>query len=141
MDTRQNPAAEAPKGGAERTVIPVVRETVQVDKRAVETGKVTVEVVPKVRTEVVEVPLVDEQAVVERVPVNRVVERTEPARQEGDTTIIPVYEEVLVVERRLILKEEVRIRREKRAREEKQEIELRSEEARVSREDTASDAS
>jgi hypothetical protein len=32
-------------------------------------------------------------------------------RQEGDTTIVPVVEEVLVVERRLMLKEEIRIKR------------------------------
>jgi len=34
-----------------------------------------------------------------------------PISQEGDTTIIPVVEEIVVVERRLVLKEEVRIRR------------------------------
>ena len=32
-------------------------------------------------------------------------------RQEGDTTIIPVVQEIVVVERRLVLKEEVRMRR------------------------------
>ncbi|MFD1693079.1 DUF2382 domain-containing protein [Azotobacter chroococcum] len=32
-------------------------------------------------------------------------------RQEGDVTVIPVLEEVLVVEKRLVLKEELRVRR------------------------------
>jgi stress response protein YsnF len=32
-------------------------------------------------------------------------------RQEGDVTIYPVLEEVLVVEKRLVLKEEVHVRR------------------------------
>jgi stress response protein YsnF len=32
-------------------------------------------------------------------------------RTEGETTIIPVVEEVLVVEKRLVLKEEIHIRR------------------------------
>ena len=34
-----------------------------------------------------------------------------PHRQEGDTTILPVVEETVVVERRLILTEEIHIRR------------------------------
>ena len=34
-----------------------------------------------------------------------------PVRQEGDTTILSVVEETLVIARRLILKEEVHIRR------------------------------
>jgi uncharacterized protein (TIGR02271 family) len=37
------------------------------------------------------------------------VEAPVAARQEGDTLIIPVYEEILVVEKRLVLKEEIRI--------------------------------
>jgi stress response protein YsnF len=46
-----------------------------------------------------------------RVPVGRPVDTMPPVRQEGDTTIVPVVEEIIVVGRRLILKEEVRIRR------------------------------
>ena len=32
-------------------------------------------------------------------------------REEGDTIVIPIVEEMLVIERRLLLKEEVRVRR------------------------------
>lgn len=56
-------------------------------------------------------PLYTEQAGVERVPVNRLVDNEPQTRQEGDVTIIPVVEEVLVVEKRLLLKEEIHIRR------------------------------
>jgi stress response protein YsnF len=45
------------------------------------------------------------------VPVGRVVDAVPPIREEDDTTIIPVVEEVLVIERRLVLKEEVHLRR------------------------------
>ena len=48
---------------------------------------------------------------VTRVPVNRVVETVPEIRTEGDMTIVPVLEAVLVVEKRLVLKEELRIRR------------------------------
>jgi uncharacterized protein (TIGR02271 family) len=127
MSTRSN------KPKDDSTVIPVVRETLQVGKRQVETGKVTVEVTPTLRKQVVDLPLTQETASVERVTINRVVDRPEQPRQEGDLTIVPVYEEVLIVEKRLMLKEEVRIKREKHSRQERREVELRVEEAQVRR--------
>ena len=48
---------------------------------------------------------------VERVPVDRIVDAAPAVRQDGDVTIIPVMEEVLVVEKRLVLKEELHVRR------------------------------
>ena len=48
---------------------------------------------------------------IECVPIFRLVEAAPAVREEGDTTIIPVVEEVVVVERRLMLKDEVRLRR------------------------------
>jgi len=46
-----------------------------------------------------------------RVPSGKPVDVVPPIREEGDTTILSVVEEIVVVERRLILKEEVHIRR------------------------------
>ena len=63
------------------------------------------------RNKAVEVDLKQEQVVIERVPVGRVVDAMPPVRQEGDVTIMPVVEEELVVVRRLVVKEEVHIRR------------------------------
>jgi stress response protein YsnF len=48
---------------------------------------------------------------VTRVPVDRIVETAPEIRTDGDLTIVPVLEEVLVVEKRLVLKEELHIRR------------------------------
>jgi stress response protein YsnF len=48
---------------------------------------------------------------VERVAVNRLVSAMPGPRQEGDTLIVPVIEEVLVTEKRLMVREEIRIRR------------------------------
>jgi stress response protein YsnF len=83
------------------------------------------------------VPLRTDRTEVTRVPVGRWVESPVPVRQEGDTTIVPVLEEVLVVEKRLMLKEEVRITRYREQRLEQQRITLRSEEVTVEREDNA----
>jgi uncharacterized protein (TIGR02271 family) len=113
-------------------VLPVVRETLRVGKRKRETA-VQVEISPRLRKEKIDMPLMHEEAAIERVPVNRVVEKVEPVRQEGHTTVVPVYEEVVVVERRLVLKEEIRITRRKQTRHERREVELRSEDVRVSR--------
>ncbi|MCU0893405.1 MAG: YsnF/AvaK domain-containing protein [Rhodospirillales bacterium] len=54
-------------------------------------------------------------------------------RQEGDTTIIPVFEEVVVVEKRLKLVEEVRLTKRQTIRHEPQTITLRRQEAVVER--------
>jgi hypothetical protein len=53
--------------------------------------------------------LTSEQISIERVPVNRLVEEPAENRQEGDTLIIPVVEEVLVLQKRILLREELRI--------------------------------
>ena len=55
----------------------------------------------------VDEPLLREEVIIARVPVNRVVEGPIPVRYEGDTMIISLLEEVLIVETRLLLKEEV----------------------------------
>ena len=48
---------------------------------------------------------------IERVKVDRLVTEPVSQRQEGDTLILPVMEEVLVVEKRMMLREEIRITR------------------------------
>ena len=93
----------------EGMVIPVVREEVQVGKRVVERGGVRVHKRVEEHEEVVEQPTFHEEVTVERVPIGRPLDQEIGSRQEGDTLIIPVLEEMLVVERRLVLKEEVRI--------------------------------
>jgi hypothetical protein len=48
---------------------------------------------------------------IDRVPVNRIFDEAPTTRQEGDVTVIPVVEEVLVVQKRYMVKEEIRIDR------------------------------
>jgi uncharacterized protein (TIGR02271 family) len=92
-------------------VIPVVEESVNVQKRMVETGVVQIHKTVRERTEVVDQPLQSEQVEIERVPVNRIVDDVIPVRHEGDTMIISLLEEVLVVEKRLMLREEVHVKK------------------------------
>ena len=92
-------------------VLPVLEEELRVDKRLVETGRVRVRTLTKQREELVAQELATENVEVELVPIGREVDFIPKLRQEGDVTIVPIVEEVLVVEKRLVLKEEVHIRR------------------------------
>jgi uncharacterized protein (TIGR02271 family) len=89
-------------------VVPVVEEEAVVGKQVVQ-NKVQVRKTTHTREEVADVPLMRQTVEVERVPINRVIDTPVDIRQEGDTVIVPVMEEVLVIEKRLMLKEEVRL--------------------------------
>jgi uncharacterized protein (TIGR02271 family) len=112
-------------------VIPVIVEEVDIQKRPVETGKVRITKVVHEREAVVDEPLLRDEVEVERVPIERLVEKVMPVRYEGDTTIIPILEEVLVVEKRLMLKEELHIRKRRVEVRQPQGVTLRREEAHV----------
>jgi len=102
VETREVRAGEA-------AIIPVIREELRVARREIERGGVRVHKRVEEREEVVEEPAYREEVTVERVPLGQPIDEEIGSRQEGDTLIIPVLEEMLVVEKRLVLKEEVRI--------------------------------
>jgi len=112
-------------------VIPVIEETIHVEKREFESGKVVVHKTVVERDEAVEILLRQQDLSVERVPVGRVVSEAPQTRQEGDTLIVPILEEVLVVEKRLMLKEELHIRKQSSERTEHQTVRLRSEQVKI----------
>ena len=89
-------------------VVPVVEEEAEIGKRIVH-NTVRINKTAHVRQETADVSLKQERVEVERVAVNRVIDAPAVSRQEGNTLVIPVMEEVLVVEKRLILREEVRL--------------------------------
>ena len=109
-------------------VVPILAEDVVVGKRAVETGRVRIHKTVQEHEEIVDEPLTQETVEVERVPINRIIERPIPTRQEGDVTIISITKEVLVVEKRLMFTEEVRITRRKSEFHEPQRVTLHTEE-------------
>src|SRR5215467_11668288 len=95
----------------DQVVVPLHAEEVSVAKRRVVTGQVKVGTVTKESEQLVEELLEHEHVEIERIAVGKEVDKAPAVRQEGDTLIIPVLEEIVVVERRLLLKEEVRVRR------------------------------
>jgi uncharacterized protein (TIGR02271 family) len=117
----------------ERIVMPVVAETLDVQKRKVQTGGVRIKKVVHEREEVVDEPLMREEVQVKRVPINRIVESPVPVRHVGNTMIISLLEEVLVVEKRLMLKEELHITKGEIETYKPQRVTLRTEEAVVER--------
>ncbi len=114
---------------SDAVVIPIVEEMLTVDKRTVITGGVRVVKRVTEREEEIDEALLRETVRVERVPINQIVTEAPAARQEGDTLIVPVLEEVLVTEKRLLLKEEVRITRTQTTVHDPQTVTVRSEEA------------
>ncbi|MBP2311134.1 DUF2382 domain-containing protein [Azospirillum soli] len=115
-----------------RVVIPVVQEMVEIEKHARRTG--TVHVHRRVHEEVEEIdaPLESVEIVVERVPVGRWIDAPMDERQEGDTTVIPVIEEVVV--KRLRLVEEVRVTRKRTTHHFRDRVNVRRTEVEVERE-------
>ena len=137
-DTQRRPAVDAAVGetrtASEQTVIPVLDEQLDVHTRRVETDAgVRVTKTIDEREETVDVPLTKEDVEVERVAINRAVDAPLSVRHEGDTMIIPIVEEVLVVEKRLMLKEEIRVTRRRHEVREPQRVTLKSEHAEVER--------
>lgn len=120
----------------DEVVIPLAEESIDVATRRIETGRVRVTTAVRTEEQVVDPALLREAVEIERVAVNRVVDAATGPRQEGDTLVIPLFEEVVVVEKRLVLTEEVRITRRQTEAHQPQTVTLRREEARVERVET-----
>jgi uncharacterized protein (TIGR02271 family) len=122
----------SPHQGAE-TDISLAAEELAVAKQSVETGRVQVARVTHEREELIDELLAREKVEVSRKPIGRHVDAMPAVREEGDVIVIPIVEEVLVVERRLVLKEEVRIRRVRKIERHQESVTLRYQEAVVTR--------
>ena len=89
----------------------MVEETARIDKREVQTGRVKVHLV-ETSEQMVREALSSHNVKVTRVPVDQPVTTVPVIRTENGITIVPVLEEILVVEKRLILREELHIEQE-----------------------------
>ena len=135
IDPLQPPAQEPIR-------VPVIQEEAQVEKRIVDTGRGV-----RIHKTVAEHPyqidetLTHDEVQVSHVPVDRIValDQAPATRYEGDTLVVPVLEEVLVVERRLRIKEELRITRTRREERHAETVMLRQEQVSVERFDEAGD--
>jgi uncharacterized protein (TIGR02271 family) len=96
----------------DQIVIPVVAEELTIETYRVARSRVRVDKRVETREETVDVPTIVEEVVVERIPVNKLIDDADEVptvREEGGTTVIPVIEEVLVVQKQLMVREEVRM--------------------------------
>ena len=132
----QRKAAGNTLSEGETRVLPVLEEQLEIRKVPVETGAVRVRKIVHEENRTVDLTLMQEEVSVTRVPVNKVVENTFQPRQEGDTLVIPIFEEV--VTRHLVLVEEVRITTRRNPEASRQQVTLKREEAVVERYDAAS---
>jgi uncharacterized protein (TIGR02271 family) len=122
-----------PPDHANEAVLPLMAEELTVSRQVVETGRVQIARVTHEREQLIDEVLARETAEIERTPIGRQVDAMPAVREEGDTIVIPIVEEVLVVERRLFLKEEVRIRRARSTERHQETVTLRHQEAVVTR--------
>jgi uncharacterized protein (TIGR02271 family) len=120
-------------GRQESQVLPAIGERLEVGKKPVETGRVLIHKHVTSTESTVDEPLLRDNYDVQHVPVNRIIDSPPEIRHEGDTTIIPVLEEVLVVEKRLILREELHIVRRREEHRDPQKVTLRKENVEVER--------
>jgi stress response protein YsnF len=120
---------------SEPAVLPLVEERVSVDKRTVETSRVSIRTAVEQTEVLVAEDLLQEIAAVERAPVGREVETAPEPRWEGDVLIVPVVEEFLVVEKRLRLVEELRVVRRRSVERVETKVPLRSTRVEVERRD------
>ena len=128
------PALSAePQTAEEVAAIPLVEERLSVAKRQVESGRVRVHVTVEERDEVVTEQLLRDELQIERVPRNVRLTEIPHVRLEGNMTIVPVVEEVLVVEKALMLVEEIHICRRSVPEEAQIPVSIRSERARIER--------
>jgi stress response protein YsnF len=122
--------------GQEPIKVPVYQEEAWVEKRIVDTGRGV-----RIHKTVAEHPcqiderLLRDEVEVSHVPVDRIVplDQAPATRYEGDTLVVPILEEVLVVERRLRIKEELRITRTRREERHAETVLLKSEQVSVER--------
>ncbi|MCJ2035559.1 YsnF/AvaK domain-containing protein [Methylobacterium sp. J-068] len=111
LGTRDQQAAEVAIG--EEAVLPLIAENARIDRRAVETGRVRVSTRTETVDQVLRETLRSDMVGVTRVAINRTLAEGEVppvVREANGVTIIPVLEEILVVEKRLVLREEVHVR-------------------------------
>lgn len=117
----------------EQILVPLHAEEISVGKRRVVTGRVKVATVTRQHEQLVDELLASEHVEIERTAIGKQVDTPPVVREDGDTLVIPIIEEVVVVERRLLLKEEVRIRRVRETQRHQERVILRKQEAVITR--------
>lgn len=126
--------ADADSIGEIVTTVPVIEEEVWIAKNRVETGKVRIE--KRVVTEIAEFAenLSSTSISIERVPLDLTSDDLPKIRREGDTTIIPVVEEVIEIKKHYHVTEEIHVKQITSQQTKAIEVELKKEQVHVLRE-------
>jgi uncharacterized protein (TIGR02271 family) len=114
-------------------VILLLEEQLRVVKQRIDRGRVRIRIVTETETTIADAELQSESFDVERVPIGRHISDVPEIIDDGDTVIVPVIEEILVVEKRLVLKEELHIRRVRSTKRIEQPVTLRRQHAEIDR--------
>ena len=114
-------------------VIPLVEEHISTSKERFETGTVRVRTFTTETMSRVTEDLRQDEVDIRHVSIDRPVESVPDIREEDGALIIPVVEEILVVEKRLVLKEEIHIRRRQTVERFEKSIPLKSQQAIIER--------
>jgi uncharacterized protein (TIGR02271 family) len=113
-------------------VIPVIQEFLHVGKQTIETGRMIATKSVKDEVADISVTLNRDEVSIERIPIGKFIESEAPkSRYEGDTLIIPVVKEELVIQKRLVLVEEIRVSKRKATSEFTDQVTLRKEDVEI----------
>jgi uncharacterized protein (TIGR02271 family) len=122
-------ARKRPTETTDSRTIPVVEEQLRIDTEQVETGTIRVKKEIHEKQVIVDGSISHDEMHVRRVPVNQVISvAPPPVRYEGDTMIISVLQEELVLQKRLVLVEEVHVTKTKISKSVEEPVTLKREE-------------
>ena len=119
------------------TTVPIAQERLKVSKQKTERLAATIRFRTREEEVLVRETLRREQVDVERLPVDRIVDEPPATREEGDVTIIPIVEEVMV--RRFRIVEELHVRRRSEAVEVEETVTLRRQDVQIDTADSGID--
>ncbi len=119
---------------SDKIVVPILEEQVKIGKQVIETARVSLSKTVNESIESFEIPLKEEEIVVERIPKNELIDTIPAAtRYDGDVMIIPILKEVAVIEKRIMLVEEIHVSKKQTEKIETTEVTIRKEEVKVTR--------
>ena len=114
-------------------VVPICQEQASVTKRRIVTGRVKVSRVTHQSEKLLTETLAQQQVKIDRIPIGKLIKAVPKIRKQGDAIIIPIVEEIPVVELRLVLIEEVWVRRIRSKENHRERVLLRCQEAVITR--------
>ena len=129
----KNETESAVERPCDAATLQLAAEELSVAKESRETGRVQISTHTHEREALIDEDLARERVEIETIPIGRRINTVPEVRQEGDTTVIPVVEERLVVERQVVLKEEIRVRRVRTTERHQEKVALRHQEAVIAR--------